>query len=113
MDDRNKKAPSDSKGLTRRDLGRKGAKAAYVVPAILAAIKATERPAFAQASFGCDIPAGEAPILSPDGTPVMAPGGGISCIACTPGTEEIIVVPAVGIPAGAYACVPAVISPVA
>ena len=41
----------DLKSISRRDLVRKGAKAAYVVPLVLAAINATERPAFAQ--FSC------------------------------------------------------------
>ena len=41
---------SASKGSTRRDVMRKGAKAAYMAPLVLAAVKATERPAYAQAS---------------------------------------------------------------
>ena len=42
----------DLKSISRRELVRKGAKAAYVVPLVLAAVNATERPAFAQ--FSCD-----------------------------------------------------------
>jgi hypothetical protein len=34
--------------LDRRQFVRMGAKAAYVVPAVLAVVKATERPAYAQ-----------------------------------------------------------------
>ena len=63
----------DLKSISRRDLVRRGAKAAYVVPAVLAAIKATERPAFAQ--FSCapnEIPA-------PDG---------IGCEVCSPGVPS-------------------------
>ena len=41
----------DLKAISRRELVRKGAKAAYVVPMVMAAIEATERPAFAQ--FSC------------------------------------------------------------
>ena len=40
----------ESTSLNRRELVRKGARAAYVVPAVLAAVKATERPAYAQAT---------------------------------------------------------------
>jgi hypothetical protein len=36
--------------MGRREWVRKGAKAAYVVPAILAVVKATERPAYAQST---------------------------------------------------------------
>jgi len=39
--------PKQSNELDRRGLMRAGAKAAYMVPAILAAVKATERPAYA------------------------------------------------------------------
>ena len=42
----------DLKSLSRRQLVRKGARAAYVVPLVLAAVNATERPAFAQ--FSCE-----------------------------------------------------------
>jgi hypothetical protein len=49
--------------LDRRQFVRKGAKAAYVVPAVLAAVKATERPAYAQGSG--------APISAP--VPVVTP----------------------------------------
>jgi len=41
----------DLKSISRRELVRRGAKAAYVVPMVMAAIEATERPAFAQ--FSC------------------------------------------------------------
>ncbi len=47
MADQAKTPESNSKKMNRRELVRKGAKAAYVVPAVLAAIKATERPAYA------------------------------------------------------------------
>ncbi len=40
----------ESEKMNRRSLVRKGAKVAYVVPAILAAVKATERPAYADTS---------------------------------------------------------------
>ncbi len=46
MEDRQPKL--DSQETTRRELMRKGAKVAYVAPAVLAAVKATERPAYAQ-----------------------------------------------------------------
>lgn len=36
--------------VDRRELVRKGAKAAYIIPAILAVVKATERPAYARTS---------------------------------------------------------------
>jgi hypothetical protein len=36
--------------VDRRELVRKGAKAAYIIPAILAVVKATERPAYAGTS---------------------------------------------------------------
>ncbi len=42
----------DLKLVSRRELVRKGAKAAYVVPLVLAAVNATERPAFA--GFSCN-----------------------------------------------------------
>jgi len=58
----------DLKSISRRELVRKGAKAAYIVPAVLAAIKATERPAFAQ--FSCA--PGET--QSPDGFCAAVPG---------------------------------------
>jgi len=58
----------DLKSISRRELVRKGAKAAYIVPAVLAAIKATERPAFAE--FSCA--PGE--ILSPSGDGSCVPG---------------------------------------
>jgi hypothetical protein len=38
--------------IDRRDAMRRGLRAAYVVPAILAVVKATERPAYAQVSGG-------------------------------------------------------------
>lgn len=44
------KKTSESQRLNRRTLVRKGLKAAYVIPAILAAVKATERPAYGQTS---------------------------------------------------------------
>ncbi len=46
----NEKKTSESQKVNRRTLVRKGLKAAYVVPAILAAVKATERPAYGQTS---------------------------------------------------------------
>jgi hypothetical protein len=44
------KKTDNSTHIDRRELVRKGAKAAYVVPAVLAAVKATDRPAYAQTS---------------------------------------------------------------
>ena len=41
---------SDLKLVSRRQLVRKGARAAYAVPLVMAAVNATERPAFAQSS---------------------------------------------------------------
>ena len=41
------KNPKQSDGVDRRGLVRAGVKAAYMIPAILAAVKATERPAYA------------------------------------------------------------------
>ena len=38
---------SDSGSISRRELVRKGVKAAYVVPVVLAAVNTSERPAFA------------------------------------------------------------------
>ena len=63
----------DLKSISRRELVRRGAKAAYVVPMVMAAIEATERPAFAQ--FSC------APnqIMRP-----AAPDGMLSCGTCRP-----------------------------
>jgi hypothetical protein len=64
----------DLKSISRRELVRKGAKVAYVVPAVLAAIKATERPAFAQ--FSC----------APNEIFVPTDGGGDpTCEICPPG----------------------------
>jgi hypothetical protein len=56
----------DSTGVSRRDVVRKGAKAAYIVPVVMAAIKATERPAFAQ--FSC----APGSIPAPDGMCIPA-----------------------------------------
>jgi hypothetical protein len=42
--------PKQSDGMNRRGIVRAGVKAAYMIPAILAAVKATERPAYAQSS---------------------------------------------------------------
>ena len=42
--------------MNRRTLVRQGAKAAYMVPAILAAVKATERPAYAQTTGAPPLP---------------------------------------------------------
>jgi len=42
----------DLKSISRREIVRKGARAAYVVPLVMAAVNATERPAFAQ--FSCN-----------------------------------------------------------
>jgi hypothetical protein len=50
MDEQKKAEKQDIKqsdGLDRRELVRKGAKAAYMIPAVLAAVKATERKAYA------------------------------------------------------------------
>ena len=45
------KNPPNSKDVSRRDVVRKGAKAAYVVPLVLAAVTAAERPAHAGTIF--------------------------------------------------------------
>ena len=37
----------DTRAVSRRELVRKGVKAAYIVPVVLAAVHTTERPAFA------------------------------------------------------------------
>ena len=42
--------PETTNQVERRSLVTKGLKAAYIIPAVLAAIKATERPAYAQSS---------------------------------------------------------------
>ena len=86
----------DLKSVSRRELVRQGVKAAYVVPAVLAAIKATERPAFAQ--FSCapnEVPQPAAPdeiqscMVCPSGATGPAPDGGIWCVpACPP--DEIL-----------------------
>jgi hypothetical protein len=47
-------------GLDRRELVRKGARVAYVIPAVLAAVKATERPAYAAPS-GSPVPVPHVP----------------------------------------------------
>ena len=80
----------DLKSVSRRELVRKGAKAAYVVPMVMAAIKATERPAFAQ--FSC------APneIVLPARPDLVE-----SCSECPPGTLPR--------PDGLPFCVPAVL----
>ena len=52
-DDKSKKRP-DTKDVSRRDFVRKGAKAAYVVPLVLAAVTAAERPANAGSPLNCD-----------------------------------------------------------
>jgi hypothetical protein len=46
----NEEDKTQSSQIDRRELVRKGAKAAYIIPAILAVVKATERPAYAGAS---------------------------------------------------------------
>ena len=46
----NDKKTDDASHFDRRELVRKGVKAAYVVPAVLAAVKATDRPAYAAPS---------------------------------------------------------------
>ena len=47
MSDDKTKTPSKSQDVSRRDFARKGAKAVYVVPLVLAAVTAAERPAHA------------------------------------------------------------------
>ena len=47
------KAPQKSKPVSRRDFVQKGAKAAYVVPLVLAAVTAAERPAHAGTLLTC------------------------------------------------------------
>ena len=37
----------DTRAVSRRELVRKGVRAAYIVPVVLAAVHTTERPAFA------------------------------------------------------------------
>jgi hypothetical protein len=49
-----------SEGLDRRKLVRAGARAAYMIPAVLAAVKATERPAYAAPS-GAPLPSPHVP----------------------------------------------------
>ena len=44
-------SPPKSKDVSRRDFVRTGAKAAYVVPLVLAAVTAAERPAHAGTNF--------------------------------------------------------------
>jgi hypothetical protein len=44
------KKTDDPSLLDRRELVKKGVKAAYVAPALLAIVKATERPAYASVS---------------------------------------------------------------
>lgn len=78
----------DLKSISRRELVRKGAKAAYVVPMVMAAIEATERPAFAQ--FSC----------APNEIFVPEVGGGDpSCDTCPPdlmpSPDQLFCVPAV------------------
>ena len=46
---------SKQEKMDRRTLVRRGVKAAYVVPAVLAAIKATENPVIAQSPNGIQI----------------------------------------------------------
>lgn len=46
------KSPKKPELIDRRDAIARGLKAAYVVPAILAVVKVTERPAYAQVSGG-------------------------------------------------------------
>lgn len=78
----------DLKSISRRELVRKGAKAVYVVPAVLAAIKATERPAFAQ--FSCAPNEIEAPDMvscevCPSGASgPLGPNGEIICVPAMP-----------------------------
>lgn len=57
----------DLKSISRRELVRKGAKAAYVVPLVLAAVNATERPAFA--GFSCNDGAAKGEPTPPDSCP--------------------------------------------
>ncbi len=47
MNNKEEKSPQQQEGIDRRDLVRK---ATYTIPAILAAVKASERPAYAQGS---------------------------------------------------------------
>ena len=56
-----KKPSTGSEQISRRESGKKLAKMAYVVPAILSVVKTTERPAFAQSGL---------PTMAP---PTMAP----------------------------------------
>lgn len=56
----------DLRSVSRRELVRKGAKAAYVVPLVMAAVNATERPAFAQFSCNDEAAKGFPPFVAPD-----------------------------------------------
>ena len=47
MSEEKPKNQPDTKDVSRRDVVRKGAKAAYVVPLVLAAVTAADRPAHA------------------------------------------------------------------
>jgi hypothetical protein len=47
MSDKPQKTNEKSKDVSRRDFVRKGVKAAYVTPLVLAAVSAAERPAYA------------------------------------------------------------------
>lgn len=48
------KTDEQDEGFSRRELARKGARAAYVAPVVLGAVKASERPAFGRASNARD-----------------------------------------------------------
>jgi len=61
--------PETPNQIDRRSLVKKGVKAAYIVPAVLLAVKATERPAYA-ATSGAPSPT---PTPSPAPTPAPAP----------------------------------------
>jgi len=47
MNEENPTKQPDTKDVSRRDFVRKGAKAVYVVPLVLGAVTADERPAYA------------------------------------------------------------------
>lgn len=52
----NEEKKSQSTDMDRRQLVRKGIKVAYTVPLVLAAVKASERPAYAQGTGAPSLP---------------------------------------------------------
>ena len=60
--DNERRSPAPPERITRRDVLGSGLKVAYVVPAILGVVKATERPAYAFVSGGHPEPPGYEPL---------------------------------------------------